>query len=89
MSPTALPSLSGAVLTHVEPLSFDFSKWTRQPSASVELPLQIVPEAISIGWFLTGPMMPSGKGSAAAQVRPSSEDRAIIPRHRAGDGPTL
>ncbi len=89
MSPTALPSLIGAVPVQVEPLSLDFSKWTRQPSSSVELPDKIVPEAISIGWFLTGPMIPSGKGSGAAQVRPSSEDRIVIPRHRAGDGPAL
>jgi hypothetical protein len=89
MSPTALPSLIGAVLVQVEPLSLDFSKWTRQPSSSVELPDKIVPEANSIGWFLTGPTIPSGNGTGAAQVRPSSEDRVIMPRHPAGDGPTL
>jgi hypothetical protein len=89
MSPTALPSLIGAVLAQVKPLSFVFSIWTRQPSSSEELPLKIVPEAISIGWFLTGPMIPSGNGSGAAQVRPSSADRMSIPRQRAGEGPTL
>ena len=49
----------------------------------------MVPSAISIGWFLTGPMIPSGNGSGSAQVRPSSEDRVNIPRQLDGEGPTL
>ena len=42
MSPTALPSLIGGVVRHVIPLSAVVSKWTRQPSSSVELPQRMV-----------------------------------------------
>ena len=51
---------------------------------STDEPQIIRPSVSSIGLFLIGPRIPTGRGSAAVQVRPASVDRFRNPDHVSG-----
>ena len=79
----------GPIRSQVAPRSAERSRWTRQPSCSLLEGLSQEPSASSIGLFLIGPRMPSGRRRGSDQVVPPSSEAMTSPHQRLGLRPTL